>query len=201
MRKETPTISIGGNLDLMNKVLTVIGALCLSLLFVTSVSAESHTIKKDETIDDVAKRYSITVESLLELNDIKKSEAKPGYVLKLPAHITDTSKYKDKPKKKAEKPKEKTYRMVATAYTANCKGCSGITKTGINLRKNPNAKVVAVDPKVIPLGSKVWVQGYGDAVAGDTGGAIKGNKIDIHVKNKSTAYNWGRRTVTVKVYY
>ncbi|MER1986635.1 MAG: 3D domain-containing protein [Solibacillus sp.] len=188
----------------MNKLLTVMGALFLSLLFVSSASAESHTIKKGETIDDVAKRYSVTVKTLLELNDIEKKEAKTGYVLKLPKHITDTSKYKDKPKKKteskAEEPKEKTYRMVATAYTAYCKGCSGITKTGIDLRENPDAKVVAVDPKVIPLGSKVWVEGYGNAVAGDIGGAIKGKKIDIHVKNKATAYNWGRRTVTVKVY-
>lgn len=187
---------------MINKLATVFGAILLSLVFVSSASAESHTIKKGETIDDVAKRYSITVKTLLELNEIEKKEAKIGYVLKLPAHITDTSKYKDKPKKKAVnavKKKEKTYRMVATAYTAYCTGCSGITKTGINLRKNPNAKVVAVDPKIIPLGSKVWVQGYGNAVAGDTGGAIKGNKIDIHVKNKSTAYSWGRRTVTVKV--
>lgn len=40
-------------------------------------------------------------------------------------------------------------------------------------------KMIAVDPKVIPLGSKVWVEGYGEAIAGDTGGAIKGNRIDI----------------------
>ena len=40
-------------------------------------------------------------------------------------------------------------------------------------------KMMAVDPKVIPLGSKVWVEGYGEAIAGDTGGAIKGNRIDI----------------------
>ena len=66
--------------------------------------------------------------------------------------------------------------MTATAYTAHCNGCSGITATGINLRANPNLKVIAVDPSVIPLGSKVWVEGYGYAVAGDTGGAIKGNE-------------------------
>lgn len=183
---------------MINKIFTLVGALLLTFVFVSSASAESHTIKKNETIEDVAKRYNITVKSLLELNDIEKKEAKIGYVLKLPSHITDTSKYKDKPNKKAVK-KEKSYRMEATAYTAYCKGCSGITKTGINLRKNPNLKVVAVDPRVIPLGSKVWVQGYGTAVAGDTGGAIKGKKIDVFVKNKKTAYNWGRRTVTVKL--
>ncbi|WP_438314055.1 ubiquitin-like domain-containing protein [Sporosarcina sp. FA9] len=89
--------------------------------------------------------------------------------------------------------------VTATAYTAHCNGCSGITATGINLRSNPNLKVIAVDPSVIPLGSKVWVEGYGYAVAGDTGGAIKGMKIDLHVPTKSDAYKFGRRQVKVKV--
>lgn len=97
----------------------------------------------------------------------------------------------------------KTLTAVATAYTAYCKGCSGVTATGINLRENPNAKVIAVDPKVIPLNSKVEVvyndQSLGVFVAGDTGGAIKGNKIDIFMPSKEEAYNWGRRTVTVRV--
>ncbi|MCR2823368.1 G5 and 3D domain-containing protein [Lederbergia panacisoli] len=89
--------------------------------------------------------------------------------------------------------------MNATAYTAYCNGCSGITATGINLRANPNLKVIAVDPRVIPLGSKVWVEGYGYAVAGDTGGAIKGNRIDIFVASKEEAYRFGRRQVKIRV--
>ncbi len=48
-------------------------------------------------------------------------------------------------------------------------------------------KVIAVDPKVIPLGSKVWVEGYGEAIAGDTGGAIKGNRIDVLVGSDGSA--------------
>lgn len=93
----------------------------------------------------------------------------------------------------------KEFYVTATAYTAYCNGCSGITTTGINLKSNPDVKVVAVDPKVIPLGSKVWVEGYGYAVAGDTGGAIKGNKIDLFMPSKSKAYNFGRKKVRVKV--
>jgi N-acetylmuramoyl-L-alanine amidase len=89
--------------------------------------------------------------------------------------------------------------VSATAYTGQCNGCSGVTATGIDLNANPNAKVIAVDPSVIPLGSRVWVEGYGEAVAGDTGGAIKGNKIDVHVPDKGTALSWGRKSVTVKV--
>ncbi|WP_144513569.1 G5 and 3D domain-containing protein [Bacillus sp. FJAT-22090] len=89
--------------------------------------------------------------------------------------------------------------VTATAYTAYCNGCSGVTTTGINLKSNPNVKVIAVDPKIIPLGSKVWVEGYGYAVAGDTGGAIKGNKIDLFMSSKSRAYDFGRKKVRVKV--
>jgi uncharacterized protein YabE (DUF348 family)/3D (Asp-Asp-Asp) domain-containing protein len=93
----------------------------------------------------------------------------------------------------------KEFTMSSTAYTANCGGCSGYTATGINLKANPNKKVVAVDPNVIPLGSRVWVEGYGEAIAGDTGGSIVGNKIDVHVPSQSAASSWGRRTVKVKV--
>ncbi|WP_112179109.1 G5 and 3D domain-containing protein [Paraliobacillus zengyii] len=93
----------------------------------------------------------------------------------------------------------KTLYMKATAYTANCNGCSGITSTGIDLKSNPNAKVIAVDSSVIPLGTKVWVEGYGNAVAGDTGGAISGNKIDVHVSSNSEALSFGVRNVKVKI--
>lgn len=72
-----------------------------------------------------------------------------------------------------------------------------ITATGIDLWVNPMC--VAVDPSVIPLGSMVEVPGYGIAIAGDTGGAIKGYKVDLHFKTTKEAINWGRRTVTIKV--
>lgn len=92
-----------------------------------------------------------------------------------------------------------TLRMEATAYTPNCAGCSGVTATGINVKNDKEQKIIAVDPSVIPLGSRVWVEGYGEAIAGDTGGAIKGNRIDVLFKSKSAATQWGRRTVTVKI--
>lgn len=93
----------------------------------------------------------------------------------------------------------KEFTVTATAYTANCQGCSGITATGINLNNNPNKKVISVDPSVIPLGTEVYVEGYGHAIAGDTGGAIKGNKIDVFVPNNSDAINWGVREVNVQI--
>ena len=90
--------------------------------------------------------------------------------------------------------------MEATAYGADCAGCSGISATGMDLRGSPTPKVIAVDPNVIPLGSRVWVEGYGEAIAADTGGAIKGNIIDVLVESEAyAADNWGRRTVKVKI--
>ncbi len=95
--------------------------------------------------------------------------------------------------------------VVATAYTADPlengykAGDQVKSAMGHNLTANPNMKLIAVDPSVIPLGSKVWVEGYGVAIAGDTGGAIKGHKIDVLMPDKGTSSNWGRKTVTVKV--
>lgn len=88
----------------------------------------------------------------------------------------------------------KTYKMESTAYSGG-----GTTAYGIKLSANPGLKVIAVDPRIIPLGSKVWVEGYGEAIAGDTGGAIKGNIVDVYFPNESQCYSWGRRMVTVKV--
>lgn len=84
--------------------------------------------------------------------------------------------------------------VEATSYSLN-----GTTATGVNLSAHSNAKVIAVDPKVIPLGSRVYVPGYGVATAADTGGAIKGHRIDVHLSSDGAANQYGRRTITIKV--
>jgi 3D (Asp-Asp-Asp) domain-containing protein len=99
-------------------------------------------------------------------------------------------------------PKEAVDNVItveATAYTASCEGCSGVTSTGIDLQANPDAKVISVDPSVIPLGSKVHVEGYGYATAADTGGAIQGNKIDVFIPDYTDAVQWGKKQVKVKL--
>lgn len=97
-------------------------------------------------------------------------------------------------------PSGQTMTVSTTGYSSD--GADGmtpghITATGIDLWVNPMC--IAVDPSVIPLGSMVEVPGYGIAIAGDTGGAIKGYKVDLHFKTTNAAINWGRRTVTIKV--
>ncbi|GAA0816133.1 3D domain-containing protein [Clostridium tertium] len=88
-----------------------------------------------------------------------------------------------------------TYSMTATAYTGN-----GFTATGLKPVRDPNGlSTIAVDPSVIPLGSKVHIEGYGYAIASDTGGAIKGNKIDLYMNSEAECLSFGRRTVTVTI--
>ncbi|HCM89546.1 MAG TPA: peptidase M23 [Vagococcus sp.] len=87
--------------------------------------------------------------------------------------------------------------MEATGYSYTQPGLSYFTATGIDLRKN--SRVIAVDPNTIPLGSVVEVSGYGIAVAGDTGGDIKGNRIDLHYNTIEECRQFGRRTVSVTV--
>lgn len=84
-----------------------------------------------------------------------------------------------------------TIYVSATAYYC---GNNAITATGRRAVRDPNGiSTIAVDPSVIPLGSLVYVEGYGKAVAADTGTAIKGNKIDVYTSNYSESCQWGRK--------
>ena len=91
----------------------------------------------------------------------------------------------------------KEFAAEATAYSYKQPGLSNYTAMGIDLRSNPN--VIAVDPTKIPLGTLVEVPGYGVAIAGDTGGDIKGNRIDLHYPEVQQAKDFGRREITIKV--
>ncbi|MGY0401956.1 3D domain-containing protein [Carnobacterium jeotgali] len=93
--------------------------------------------------------------------------------------------------------KGKSIVVSATGYSTKQANLSTHTATGINLESNP--MVIAVDPRVIPLGSIVEIPGYGTFIAGDTGGAIKGNKIDIHFSTVQQANNFGRKTITINI--
>ncbi|EPY2307649.1 3D domain-containing protein [Clostridium sporogenes] len=85
--------------------------------------------------------------------------------------------------------------MEATAYAGD-----GITASGNGTSRNPNGySTIAVDPRVISIGTRVYVEGYGYAIAHDTGGAIKGNRIDLFMNSEAECNSWGRRTVKVYV--
>ncbi len=104
---------------------------------------------------------------------------------------------------------DKVINMKATAYTSSFEETGkspgdpqyGITATGIKARKG----VIAVDPRVIPLGTRVYVElpgktpDYGYAVAADVGGGIKGNRVDLYYESKADAMQFGRRSVKVYI--
>ncbi|MCU5731682.1 cell wall-binding protein EntB [Bacillus pacificus] len=134
-----------------------------------------------------------------------KEEAKAREIAKAKeeAKAREAIKAKEESKNNTQSAKRELT-VVATAYTADPSengtyGGRVLTAMGHDLTANPNMRIIAVDPKVIPLGSKVWVEGYGEAIAGDTGSAIKGNRIDVLMGSKSKAMNWGRQTVKVKI--
>ncbi|WP_249336626.1 LysM peptidoglycan-binding and 3D domain-containing protein [Sporosarcina sp. Marseille-Q4063] len=181
--------------------------------------AKQYTIKKGDTLYKIANMYNVSVADLMAKNNListiiypnqklqvdsigspaKTSTAKATETPAKKTAVTKASKKVDTPSRSTSEKATKEFTVTATAYTAYCNGCSGITKTGINLKQNPDLKVIAVDPSVIPLGTKVHVEGYGYAIAGDIGGAIKGNKIDVFIPTQSEALNWGRKDVKIKI--
>lgn len=131
------------------------------------------------------------------------------------AKIAEEKRQRAEAKRKAEQQKQISrsndanltqFTMIATHYTSGCDGCSGITATGIDVTHTiyeNGLRVIAVDPRVIPLGSIVRVK-YADgktfkAIAGDVGGDIKNRRIDVLVASESEAYRLGKQTVTVTI--
>ncbi|MBE0446865.1 MAG: DUF348 domain-containing protein [Actinobacteria bacterium] len=86
--------------------------------------------------------------------------------------------------------------MHASAYSPNSgPGVGSRTATGMRAQKG----VVAVDPRVIPLGTRLYIEGYGDAIAADVGTSVKGNRIDLCYNTPEECFRFGRRTVKVTI--
>lgn len=85
----------------------------------------------------------------------------------------------------------------STAYTS---GVGSKTASGKLAERNPyGISTVSVDPSVIPFGTYLYIEGYGYAIAADSGSAISGNELDVYFSSSSDCYNWGRRTVKVTI--
>jgi N-acetylmuramoyl-L-alanine amidase len=177
-------------------------------------NSKSYKVQPGDTMWSVAQRHGISISQLKQWNNLSSNtiyinqvlqvggqaaaQAKPSTPSPAAPSTPSTSTPAPAPAQES-KSVSKEITVEATAYTAYCAGCSGITATGIDLRSNPNRKVIAVDPHVIPLGSRVYVEGYGEAIAGDTGGAIKGTRVDLFMASQSSALNWGRKTVKLQI--
>jgi 3D (Asp-Asp-Asp) domain-containing protein/LysM repeat protein len=145
-----------------------------------NVSQEANTVNSDAVPVEPGSQPNVTTSEPVNQN-------------------TTTEEANDTEAEKSEEGNSNEITVKATAYTASCEGCSGTTATGVDLNANPDAKVIAVDPTVIPLGSKVYVEGYGEAIAADTGGAIKGNRIDVFIPSEQDAINWGNKQVNITI--
>lgn len=172
-----------------------------------SESIEYETVvQKDENLDNSIKKVvqegingekEITMKLILEDGQEVNRTVIEEKVLKEPVQeviVQGTANTLVLSRGETIKYKKKLY-MESTAYAGD-----GITATGTVPKRNPNGlSTIAVDPRVIPLGSKVYVEGYGYAIAEDTGGAIKSNIIDVFLNSNSECYSWGRKMVNVYI--
>lgn len=171
---------------------------------VTAVQKKYASVSKEVELAESQKKAVLDQIGAAE-SALKKEQEEAKKVVKVnsPAKKVASASTKSKPttskasSTKSSSSKDVIY-VTSTAYSHQDTK-SDFTALGYNIKKNKNMKLIAVDPAVIPLGSKVWVEGYGEAVAGDTGGAIKGHKIDVLMPSTSKAKAWGRKTVKIKI--
>lgn len=167
---------------------------------------ESEKIKEDEIL-----KLESEIESVYE-----KLSEKENSILEFEEKLKNTENENEKLKNENEKLKKELEKydslrklnMVATAYTSECDGCTGITATGYDVRNTvykDGYRVVATNESVIPMESLLYIESVNDsfepfvAISSDVGGAIKGNRMDILVENKSEAYDFGVRDIKVTI--
>ncbi|WP_271004908.1 LysM peptidoglycan-binding and 3D domain-containing protein [Listeria seeligeri] len=191
----------------------------------STTSNSEYTVVAGDTLGHIASDKGVTVNQLKSWNNLSSDLIVVGQKLSIGSNAVakeapakqsnETSNTTEQPKQEAAKTTQKSsaasssqsspsqgnvskeVTVTATAYSKEEPGMGHMTASGIDLNDNP--RVIAVDPSVIPLGSRVYVEGYGEAIAADTGGAIKGNKIDVHLNSVQECYNWGVKQVKVQI--
>ena len=146
---------------------------------------------------EAAAKASSEAEVATASSNRESSESAQKNQTKTTQKTADQPAAKKEAKPAAKQSSGKSFTVQATGYSTKQPNLSSHTATGIDLRVN--SRVIAVDPSIIPLGSMVEVEGMGVYIAGDTGGAIRGNIIDIHFETVAQALNWGRRNVKVTI--
>lgn len=193
---------------MLNKLKTFIAFAVLSGTVSANVQAETVTVPTGDTFWELQSVNHISIEHSQEPAKAEDASTSDEQAPTPEAHALkpEAQALKERAPVKAEAEAEpqksessKQITVKATAYTASCEGCSGITKTGINIKANPDAKVIAVDPSVIPLGSKVYVEGFGEATAADIGGGIEGKEIDIFIPSEQDAIEFGVQKLKVTI--
>ena len=155
--------------------------------------------QKEVTVDNGTEQHSYRVQNNNEVKEVETTEATTQAAETETTQAAQATEATQTTQAAAASSSQGGYYLTveATAYSYNEAGLSNYTADGTNLVSDPN--VIAVDPSVIPLGSYVEIPGYGIFRAADTGGAIYGNRIDVHLVNLNDVYNFGRRTITIRV--
>ena len=155
--------------------------------------------QKEVTVDNGTEQHSYRVQNNNEVKEVETTEATTQAAETETTQAAQATEATQTTQVAAASSNQGGYYLTveATAYSYNEAGLSNYTADGTNLVSEPN--VIAVDPSVIPLGSYVEIPGYGIFRAADTGGAIYGNRIDVHLVNLNDVYNFGRRTITIRV--
>ncbi|BCA85643.1 hypothetical protein EsVE80_11660 [Enterococcus saigonensis] len=172
-----------------------------------------HTVTSSDTLTSISLKYygdTDHVQTIATANNIKNVDLIiDGQVLKFDTDKNVTTSTEATASQASQTTTQdenqtgysgRTFTMESTAYSsdpADALGGGTVTATGQNLLENPMA--VAVDPNVIPLGTHLYVEGYGEAYAVDTGSAIQGNIIDVHFPTAAQCNAWGRRQVQVTI--
>lgn len=193
------------------------------LVGVNSLEEQEEVPEQSHSYDDYLSKYSNNkVRGNFNLNlaqefihngrvlKFKKEQtAKLRKVIKLEKEQKERERLvlieKQKQEKKKQEAKEKWITIEASYYTARCKGCTGITKTEVNVRNTTTyqgMRIIATDPNVIPLWSIVEIKsnkGSYKAISLDIGGVIRGKKIDVLVGTTQEALNLGRHDVQVRI--
>ncbi|MGM9999355.1 MAG: 3D domain-containing protein [Candidatus Bruticola sp.] len=154
-----------------------------SSLLSAEVIAETVEVDNTRDIEDITVKENKADKGRENSNHLKIADS-------LAASFIHGAQTSAKYKVNEPEPQGKTFTVTAYAYCLNGRTASGhYTGPGC----------IAVDPSVIPIGSKIYVPGYGWGEARDTGGGIYGNKIDIWLPSSAQCSQWGVRTVTVTV--
>ncbi len=166
----------------------------------------THVIKKGDTLWGIAKNNGVPLNQLLSLNvTLNPKKLKIGDKVQIPNEVKIVSAANSKAVTTSRSNVLRTGYFTLTAYTAGPESTGkspghpeyGITFSGVPVQKDVT---IAVDPNVIPLGTRVYIEGIGYRIAHDTGGAIKGNRIDVYIEDLSEAIQFGvKKNVRVDI--
>ena len=175
----------------------------------TPTFAASYTVKEKDTLWEIAKTHQISLAKLQQENSsVDALNLQPGQTIKLPGKQPQKTAKITMASKKVLPEYSKVIPAISTAYTSS--SAENGKWGAVDYFGNPlKLGTIAVDPKVIPLGTKVYIEGYSFdelpvggmyAIASDVGGNVKGNRIDIFLPTSSKkAWTFGKQNVKVYI--